>query len=177
MIRLVISPDEEFRLKFDTTEIERFTDCEMQLVKGEEVKTVCEDYLYIFIDEMLARLRHLPVLTDGRMLGKVGEWQEYYVFTNKYIKRHKKKITVMENTIFVSNGCHGVFLYQYDGKIWLEMDEGVDYSDKSEKYSAIRYYSTPDNYRVLFTNIPPERIEEWKKELEKIEEIIRPDWL
>ena len=57
------------------------------------------------------------------------------------------------------------------------MDEGVDYSDKSEKYSAIWYYSTPDNYRVLFTNIPPERIEEWKKELEKIEEIIRPDWL
>ena len=177
MIRLVIPPDKEFRLKFDTTKIERFADCEMQLVKGEEVKTVCEDYLYIFIDEMLARLRHVPVLTDGGILGKVGEWQEYYVFTNKYIKRHKKKITLMENTILVSNGCHGLFLYQYDGKIWLEINKLFWYSNNSKKYSPCWYYSTPDNYRVLFTDIPAERIEEWKKELEKIEEIIRPDWL
>ena len=177
MIKLIISPDEEFRLKFDTTEIERFTDCEMQLVKGEEVENVYEDYLYVFIAEMMARLKNIPVLTNGRMFGKIGEWQEPYLFKDKYTRKHKKKITITENARFVGTARYGLFLYQYDGKIWLEMDEGVDYSDKSEKYSAIRYYSTPDNYRVLFTNIPPERIEEWKKELEKIEEIIRPDWL
>ena len=174
MIRLVISPDKEFRLKFDTTKIERFVDCDMQFVHEQVVETIYEDYLYVFVEPMLKSLEDVPVLDDENMFGKIGAWQEHYYFKRKYKKHHEKEITIMEDTLFKSTPGYGIFLYQYDGKVWLEMNKG--FSDSS-KYTPFKYYSNPNNYRVFLIEISPERIEQRKKELEKIEEIIRPDWL
>ena len=159
----------ELGLKFDTTKIERFSECKFQFIKKEVIETLCEDYLYVFIDGMLGRLRNIPILSNRNMLGKVGKWQEYYYFEPDYNEKHYEEINIMKKAIFISTESYGLFLYQCDGKIWLEIDRGFSELDKLNPQA---YYSESDNYRVLLSYIPAEVIKEWKEELEKIENII-----
>ena len=67
MIRLLISSYMELGLEFDTTKIERFSECKFQFIKKEVIETLCEDYLYVFIDGMLGRLRNIPILSNRNM--------------------------------------------------------------------------------------------------------------
>lgn len=169
MICLVISANKEFRLEFNTTKIERFSECKLQLVNEEVVENLCEDYLYVFIDEMLGRLKNIPVLNNSNMFGNMGKWQEYYYFESDYNKQHYKEINIMKKAIFISTEDYGLFLYQCDGKIWLEVDRGFPSGCKAD---PIDYYSVPNNYRVLLSNISFEVIKEWKKQLEEMERVI-----
>lgn len=169
MIHLFISSYKEFRLEFNTTKTERFSECKLQFINEEVIENLCEDYLYVFIDEMLGRLRNIPILSNRNMLGKMGEWQEYYYFESDYNEQHYKEINIMKKAIFISTEGYGLFLYQCDGKIWLEIDKGFSELDK---FNPLDYYSDPDNYRVLLSNIPAEVIKEWMEQLEAIEKVI-----
>lgn len=102
MICLFISTNREFRLEFNTTKIGRFSECKLQLVNEEVVEKLCEDYLYVFIDEMLGRLKNIPVLNNSNMFGNMGKWQEYYYFESDYNKQHYKEINIMRKATFIS---------------------------------------------------------------------------
>lgn len=169
MIRLFISLDKELGLEFNTTKIERFSECKLYFIKGEVIEILYEDYLYIFIDEMLGRLRNIPILNNRNMLGKIGKWQEYYYFESSYNEKHYKEIDIMKKAIFIGTESYGLFLYQCDGKIWLEIDKGFSELDK---LNPLEYFSDPDNYRILLSYIPTEVIKEWKEQLEKIEKVL-----
>lgn len=169
MIRLVISPDNEFRLNFNTTKIERFSECELQFVNEEELEKLYEDYLYVFVDEMLGRLKNIPILSNKNMIGKIGKWQEYYYFESNYNDQHYKEINVMKKSVFISTEKYGIFLYQCDGKMWIEIDKGFSETSKTNPQD---YYSSPDNYRVLLSTISSVLIKEWKEQLEEIGRII-----
>ena len=169
MIRLVFSTNKEFRLEFNAAKIGRFSNCKLQLVNEGVIENICEDYLYVFIDEMLGRLKNIPVLNNSNMFGNMGKWQEYYYFESGYNKQHYKEINIMREAIFISAENYGLFFYQCDGKMWLEVDRGFPGGCKVD---PLDYYSVANNYRVLLSNISAEVIEEWKKQLEEIERAI-----
>ena len=169
MIRLVISSCKEFRLDFNTTKIERFSECKLQFVNEEVIENLYEDYLYVFVDEMLGKLKNIPILSNRNMPGKMGKWQEYYYFESNYNEQHYKEINIMKKAIFISTENYGIFLYQCDGEMWLEIDKGFPESDK---INPLDYYSAPNNYRVLLSTISAEVIKEWKEQLEEIERVI-----
>ena len=110
-----------------------------------------------------------PVLNNRNMFGKMGKWQEYYYFELGYNKQHYKEINIMREAIFISAENYGLFFYQCDGKMWLEVDRGFP---SGCKVDPLDYYSVSNNYRVLLSNISVEVIEEWKKQLEEIERTI-----
>ena len=163
MVQLFISPQAELRLEFNENQMERFSECKLLFIKDGVRETLSEDYLYYFIDEMLGRLKNIPVLVDESMWGKIGQWQEYYYFEDDYNRKHEKEITMMESAIFISTENYGTFLYSFRNKVWLEINKGVTEWDE---VSPMEYYADPVNYRVLFQEIPADTIKEWTEKLE-----------
>ena len=163
MVQLFISPQAELRLEFNENQMERFSECKLLFIKDGVRETLSEDYLYYFIDEMLGRLKNIPVLVDESMWGKIGQWQEYYYFEDDYNRKHEKEITMMESAIFISTENYGTFLYSFRNKVWLEINKGVTEWDE---VSPMEYYADPVNYRVLFQEIPADTIKEWAEKLE-----------
>ena len=49
MLNLYISPYEKLRLDFDDINIERLVNCKIQYIKYGLIKTIYEDYLYVFV--------------------------------------------------------------------------------------------------------------------------------
>ena len=84
MVQLFISPQAELRLEFNENQMERFSECKLLFIKDGVRETLSEDFLYYFIDEMLGRLKNIPVLVDESMWGKIGQWQECYYFEDDY---------------------------------------------------------------------------------------------
>ena len=167
MVRLVISPCVELQLEFNANEMERFSDCKLSFLQNGVVETLCEDYLYYFIDGMLGRLKNIPILEDENRWGKIGQWQEYYYFEDDYNRKHAKKITMMERAIFISTENYGTFLYSFQNKIWLEINRGFF---EGSEFSPMDYYSDPANYRVLLSEISAGAIKDWTEKLEDIKE-------
>lgn len=163
MVQLFISPQAELHLEFNENQMERFSECKLLFIKDGVRETLSEDYLYYFIDEMLGRLKNIPVLVDESMWGKIGQWQEYYYFEDDYNRKHAKEITMMERAIFISTANYGTFLYSFRNKVWLEINKGVTEWDK---VSPMEYYADPVNYRVLFQEIPADTIKEWTEKME-----------
>ena len=163
MVQLFISPQAELRLEFNENQMERFSECKLLFIKDGVRETLSEDYLYYFIDEMLGRLKNIPVLVDESMWGKIGQWQEYYYFEDDYNRKHEKEITMMESAIFISTENYGTFLYSFRNKVWLEINKGVTEWDE---VSPMEYYADPVNYRVLFQEIPADTIKEWTEKME-----------
>ncbi len=169
MLNLYISPYEELRLDFDDNNIERLVNCKFQYIKYGLIKTIYEDYLYVFVEEMLGRLNDLTILNDKTMFGKMGKWQEYYYFKSKYNERHMQEIKIMESAVFIGTENYGIFLYEYDEKTWLEINKGYSETDKKGPFE---YYSSPDNYRVLLKCISTKELKKWREQLENLQGIL-----
>lgn len=167
MIYLYISESTAFRLSFNINKIGRFSQCKLQLVRGNVVENLSEDYLYVLVEEILGRIRNIPNLENRNAIGNIGKWQEYYYFDSEYNNKHAVEIETMEKAIFFSAEKYGSFLYKYDNKNWLELNKSFCDSYSS---SPVEYYSDPDNYRILLSYISYEMVENWKKQLEVIEE-------
>jgi len=169
MLHLRISEDEELNLEFNNSSIERFTECKLKYIKNGVKINFSEDYLFVFVGDMLGRLENVHTINEKSMLGQMGKWQEYYYFDTAYNKRHSEEIGIMEKSIFISAEYYGSFLYKYNGDIWFELDKG--YSE-SERCTPFQYYSDPSNYRVTLRCISNKEAESWKEQLKKIKRII-----
>lgn len=121
MIYLYISESTAFRLSFNINEIGRFSQCKLQLVRGNVVENLSEDYLYVLVEEILGRIRNIPNLENRNAIGNIGKWQEYYYFDSEYNNKHAVEIETMEKAIFFSAEKYGSFLYKYDNKTGLNL--------------------------------------------------------
>lgn len=100
MIYLYISESTAFRLSFNINKIGRFSQCKLQLVRGNVVENLSEDYLYVLVEEILGRIRNIPNLENRNAIGNIGKWQEYYYFDSEYNNKHAVEIETMEKAIF-----------------------------------------------------------------------------
>ncbi len=166
MISLYISEHNAFVLDFNTDNIGRFSRCRLQLVRDSIAENIYEDYLYIFINEILGSLRNLPVLDNGNMFGKVGKWQEYFYFDREYNKKHSKEIKTMEEATLFSTEGYGAFLYKWDDKIWLEFNKS--YYDH-DLLCPLEYYANPKNYRVFLVCLSADQVLSWQRKLEDMD--------
>lgn len=167
MINLIIHENSKFELLFDDTN--RFAPCRLIYIIDNSAINIYEDYLYVFVENMLGRINEIPILNQENLFGKLGRWQEYYFYNKKYVQKHSEEIGMMERAIFLSAEKYGIFLYKYKDKFWIEINKGFG---KSCKQSPCKYYSNPINYRVYLSEISYERIQEWKKELERYREML-----
>lgn len=170
MLFLDISDKKKLVLEFSDNNIHRFSECKL-LYKSEDFElNICEDFLYIFIEDMLGRIKEIPIITEIEMFGKIGRWQEYYYYDSLYVQKYSKEIELMENSIFVSAENYGSFLYKFNGRIYMELNRGYCESCTLNPYE---YYNSPDNYNIFICQISYEMLHDWKEKLEKIEESIR----
>lgn len=88
-------------LEFPDDNIERFSSCKVLYKYNEMELNIYEDFLYVFIADMLAMIRNIPVLPFSDMFGKIGKWQEYFYYKRGYVKRHSKEIEVMDRARFI----------------------------------------------------------------------------
>jgi len=157
----------DFILELEDNNIKRFSTCKFIYISGSSQENMYEDYLYVFIENMLGRIKKIPLLKKEGLLGKLGEWQEYFYYDDAYIEMHSDEIKQMENSIFVSMECYGIFLYKFEEEFWIELNKG--YNEEYDMEPRV-YYSNPANYRILMAPIPKEVLCNWEKELEKMKE-------
>lgn len=157
MIQLRIPDIGELKLFFNETQ--RFSACQLKYKDKEHELDMCEDYLYIFIENMLKRIQNIPIVQQQELLGEIGKWQEYFYYSFSDNELHSREISLMKKSIFVSTEDYGIFLYEHNGNTWLEINRS--YNEKSG-LSAMEYYSTPVNYRVLLAVIPDNTLNEWE---------------
>lgn len=164
-MHLKISNSRKFRLEFDSNDIHRFSQCKFWYNDNEVEIELSEDYLYIFVEEILGRIDNIPSLKHPCLFGKVGAWQEYYYFDPEMANNHIEEIAQMESAMLVSTECFGTFLYEYRCAVWLEIDKGFD---KIQDRNTREYYNNPDNYRVILTSVSKQILCEWKTQLTDI---------
>lgn len=172
MIHLNISDNEGFILDYGD-EIHKFYECTLTFKNKSEEICLTEDDLYYIVEGMLYRLQNIPLLEHEKEFGRIGKWQEYYLFSRPEINWHSEEVKHMEESLFKSGVNHGSFMYKYDGKVWLEFNKG--YSEECGM-SPLKYYSDPVNYRVLLTSISDEILAEWEKKLKEIKDIYDKKW-
>ena len=148
---------------FDSHNVNRFTICKLMFTAGEQEIEIYEDYVYIFIENMLGRICNIPSLKMDFLLGEIGKWQEYY-YDTAYIEKHADEIEFMSKALFLSGEKYGIFLYEYKGDIWLELNRGFSELSGLTPYD---YYCNPDYYRVSLNKVSEKKIGEWKNTLEQ----------
>ncbi|MBP3569143.1 MAG: hypothetical protein J6K04_08265 [Lachnospiraceae bacterium] len=170
MLELIIPNHGNFILDFDEACPERFSFCKL-LYENESLKlNVGEDYLYVYIECILYQIRNHFVITSEKVFGEMGKWQEYYYYDDEYNIGHAKEIDDMKKSILFSESHFACFLYQYKESIWLEFNQGYEEQNMIDAYE---FYSNPQNYRILFTEITDEVLKEWESRLQAINELIR----
>jgi hypothetical protein len=155
----------EFKLEFENDNLTKFSMCRLSYQNNNFSVNICEDYVYIFIEDMLGGIATLPLLTDCNLFGRLGQWQEYYYYNAAYVENHTQKIDLTKKAVFFSSECYGAFIYQLNDKIWIEFNKGYD---ESSKMSPHEFYRNPSHYRILLVELPRATLYEWKKTLEKI---------
>ena len=170
LIYLSLSENCGFKLKFDNRNINRFTMCKLMFVTNEQEKEIYEDYIYIFIENILGRICNIPSLKLDSLFGKIGKWQEYYYYDTAYVEKHSSEIEFMEGALFLSAEKYGIFLYEYKGDIWMELNKGFS---EFSGFTPYDYYCNPNNYRVSLNKISEKRIWEWKSTLEQYRNLCR----
>lgn len=158
----------EFKLEFEDIKIQKFSMCNFWYENSEIKTQVYTDYIYIFIDNMLKRIRKVPILMQLDLFGKMGRWQEYFYY-DSLCADFSNEISEMKRATFVSAEKFGSFLYEFNGEIWLEINRGY-----SEEWGMdpIEYYENPTNYQILITSIPMSILCKWEKKLEDINKIL-----
>ena len=164
MISLKIPNNGELRLEFDG-KVQRFSMCKFVYI-NDRFQTQCyEDYLYVFVENMLGRLKKLPQIEESHLFGVLGKWQESYYFKDSYIKKHLAEIEIMEKAIFVSTESFGTFLYEFDNEVWIEINKGYD---ERKDLTPMKYYSNTSNYRILLAPLSNDVLSGWRVKLEDI---------
>lgn len=164
MIYLSLSENHGFKLMLDSYNVNRFTMCKLMFVTDKQEQEIYEDYLYIFVENMLGRICSIPSLKLDSLFGKIGEWQEYYYYDTAYIEKHSSEIEFMARALFLSAEKYGIFLYECKGEVWMELNKGFSELSGLTPYD---YYCNPNNYRVSLNNISEVKIREWKNTLEQ----------
>lgn len=167
MLNLDISQEQELRMEYDSNNIQRFSMCKLLYKNNNAEICMCEDYLYVFIENMMGRIKNIPNVNRESVFGKLGKWQEYFYYDSLYVKEHLDEIEQMKKAIFISTENYGIFLYKFKEKVWLEIDKGLDEACKLTPYE---YYDDPDNYQVQLLQVSDEKVCEWSKKLVKISE-------
>lgn len=162
---LNISKSKKFVLEFTDEKLQKFSLCKFFYKNNECTIDIYEDYAYIFIESILGSINKKMTLIQSDLFGKLGQWQEYYYYDSNYIKEHLDQIEEMKEATFVSSESYGIFLYEFDKKIWIEFNRGYD-----EHYNIrpIEYYKTPVTYRIFLAEISQEVLNKWKQKLEEI---------
>ena len=168
MIKLKIPDIGELRLDFN--ESKKFSMCKFSYKDKEREIDMCEDYLYIFVENMFGRVQNIPTVEEMEMWGKMGKWQEYFYYDSSDIELHSKEISLMKKSLFVSTESYGTFLYKHNEYVWLEINKG--YNEECN-LSPIDFYNNPANYRISFMEIPNKALNEWKSLLSGIQEEYR----
>ncbi len=157
-----ISDNSSIQLHILEDEIYKFTECELLYMDNNRKICLSNDYLYVYVNNMLSRLQNIPIL-DGcsNCFGRLGRWQEYY-YDELLIGEFSDEIKLMEKATFISTENYGIFLYSFDNKIWLEMNRGYD---ENCSMDAIQFYSNSDNYRMLLVSLSKDILVEWERKL------------
>lgn len=166
IVCLKIPNNGEFRLEFEGTP-QRFSMCKFVYLNNESQIQIYEDFLYVFIENMLGRIKNIPVIKQKKILGILGKWQEYFYFDNEYVEKYSREIEIMEKSIFISAECYGIFLYEYDNGVWIEFNKSYN---ETEGIIPLDYYSDFSNYRILLAALSKNILFDWKSELEMIQE-------
>lgn len=159
MTCLNMSFNSKIALKFNN--MNRFSNCKLLYKNTEREDILCEDYLYIFVDEMLGAINSLSIITED-MFGKVGQWQEYYLYEDDFNKRNQKRIEIMERVTLLSAAKYVLFIYKFNNEVWIEIDKVYSEFGKGDPYD---YYSNFQNYRYLLVSLTNEDLQEWSDKL------------
>lgn len=168
MICLPLCDLSRIEIKTKGCRFEKFLECELYYKDdfGNE-KKLDEDYLYIFVENTLNRIKNIPSLdAHPEMFGQMGKWQEFYYYSQDFCDTHKTEIDMMNKALWISTEKYGLFLYSYNNELWFEMDHGYD----SNFSCAKKYYDRPENYRVALNKIKHENVEIWKKTIEEVQQ-------
>ena len=168
LVKLKISNDEEFKLYF--SQLQRFATCRLSYKSKDYELDLSEDYLYIFVENMLGRLTYTPTIESTELFGKIGKWQEFFYYNDSDIMQHSAEINKMKKSTFVSAENYGMFLYKYNGKVWLEINRG--YGEDS-CMSPLDFYNDPANYQLLLRMVSENILCECKKILGDIQKKIK----
>lgn len=164
ILSMKIPNNGELRLEFDGI-LQRFSMCKFTYIHDMFQTQSYEDYLYVFIENMLGRLESLPKIKDKHLFGVLGKWQEYYYFNHSYLKKHLDEIEIMEKAVFISTESYGIFLYEFDNEVWIEINKA--YNDHKD-LTPMKYYSNSSNYRVLLAQLSKDVVNNWTIQLEQI---------
>jgi len=157
----------KFTLEFDDKDLHKFTMCKLLYQNGDFSINMSEDFLYVFIENMINCINKKVVLEQHELLGKMGKWQEYFYYDSIYLKNHSNEIELMKKATFISSESYGTFLYQFKKKFWIELNRGYD---EIYNISPPDYYSSPEKYRILLAVLSQKTLNEWRENLEKIKE-------
>ena len=170
MLRLKISNTKELRLVFIDEDISRFAMCRLEYVDKDNRTDICEDYLYIFVENILGRIKNIPTIGPKDIWGRVGKWQEYFYYDSQEIELYEEEIKIMKQSLLVSAECFGIFVYKFEERIWLEINRG--YREECG-LSPVDYYSEPLNYRVLLTEIEEVKMGRWQCLLDEVNDMCK----
>ena len=170
MLELNIPNHGKFILDFDEAGPERFSFCKLLYENGSLKLNVGEDYLYVYVECILYQIRKLFVITSKNAFGEMGKWQEYYYYDDEYNVRHAEEIADMKKSILFSESHFSCFLYRYKESTWLEFNQGYEEQNMVDAYE---FYSNPQNYRIVFTEISYEVLIEWESKLQVINELTK----
>ena len=166
ILSLKIPNNGEFRLEFDDNP-KRFSMCKFVYLNGETQIQIYEDFLYVFVENMLGRIKNILMIKKKDLFGVLGKWQEYFYFDTRYVEEYSHEIEIMEKSIFISTECYGIFLYEYDNNMWIEFNKSYV---ETEGIIPFDYYSDFSNYRILLASLSKNILFDWKSELEAIQE-------
>lgn len=167
MIQLKIPDIGELELFF--SKAQRFSLCQLKYKDKEYEIDMCEDYLYMLIENMLGRIQNLPIVEQQKLFGEMGKWQEYFYYSLSDNELHSTEISLMKKSIFISTEGYGTFLYKHNGNVWLEINRSYN---EENGLSPIEFYSTPANYRILLAVISNKTLNEWENLLSEIKKDI-----
>lgn len=169
ILRLKIPNNGEFRLEFDD-KVKKFSMCKFFYLNNEFQIQISEDFLYVFVENIIGRMKNIPVINKKDLFGKLGKWQEYFYFDERYVKKHSQEIEIMEKSVFISAEYYGTFLYEHDDSIWIEFNKSYN---EAKDVAPMDYYSNYSNYRVLLEPLSKDIVFDWRVKLETIQEQLR----
>ena len=166
MVRLRLNNEDAIELCYKQPR--KFDTCMLNYYDNGNKIMLSEDYLYVFVEDILGALRNIITIEDIECMGKIGKWQEYFYYSDIDNKLHKNKIDLMKKATLVSTEQYGLFIYKCQGKIWIEINCGYD---EQCGLSPIDYYGNSNNYRMALIHIDETLLMEWEEELCRVKEL------
>lgn len=174
-IELKITRSKKFVLTVCDENPERFSDCSVKYIDDcNEIILEDYDFFYTFVVDIYTGVGNIHSLEESDLFGIMGQFQAFYLFDDDFIEEHKSKINSREKSSLFSTPTHSIFIYEFSGSLWLEIN--VDYENNPKVdvdiISPEEYFSNPENYRVLFTEISRDTISGWRQILKPYYDIV-----